>query len=74
MSLLLTYLLITYCNHIFGRVVVNVKKTKMMISCENAAKPSFLVLFIERVLTVIPSYASFAGVGCIRDAAILEVN
>ena len=46
----------------------------MMISCENAAKPSFLVLFIERVLTVIPSYASFAGVGCIRDAAVLEVN
>ena len=46
----------------------------MMISCENAAKPSFLVLFIERVLTVIPSYASFAGVGCIRDAAVLEVK
>ena len=32
------------------------------------------MLFLDRVKAVIPSYASFSGVGCIRDVEVLEVN
>ena len=34
----------------------------------------FLLLFAERVYAVNSSSASFAGVGCIKDVAVLEVN
>ena len=37
-------------------------------------KESFLLLFVERVKAVIPSSASFASVGCIRDLMVLEVK
>ena len=37
-------------------------------------KTSFPVLFAERVQAVTPSSASFAGVGCIRDVVVLELN
>ena len=57
---------------------VNDKNTKIMISGENAGrlqeKASFLVLFAEWVQTVILSSTSFAGVRCIRDLAVSEVN
>lgn len=34
---------------------------------------SFVVQFAENEWVVIPSYTSFASVGCIRDVVILEV-
>ena len=37
-------------------------------------KASYLVLFAKRVHTLIPSYASFADVGYIRDVVVLQVN
>ena len=37
-------------------------------------KTSYFVLFAERVKALIPSYGSFAGVGCRRDAVVLKVN
>ena len=52
---------------------VNVKTRKMMSSSENAGKV-ILVLFVERALAVIPSFASFADAGCTRDVVVLKVN
>ena len=37
-------------------------------------KASLLVLFAERVQVAIPSFVSFAVVGCISDVVVLEVN
>ena len=57
---------------------VNGKNTKIMVSGENAGRlqemASFLVLFAEWVQTVISSSTSFAGVRCIRDVEVSEVN
>lgn len=48
----------------------------MMISSENAGKvklkASFFVL-LQRLEAVIPSPASFVGVGCFRDVVVLGV-
>ena len=35
---------------------------------------SFLVPLGEKVWAVLPSFASFSGVGCIRNVVVLEVN
>ena len=35
---------------------------------------TLLVLFGERVSTVIPFYGSFARIGCIRDVVAVKVN
>ena len=46
----------------------------MTITCENTErsqrKASFLALFAERLLAVIPFSASFAGVGWIRNVVL----
>ena len=44
-----------------------------MSSSENAGKV-MLVLFVERALAVIPSFASFADAGYTRDVVVLKVN
>ena len=57
--------------------MVNVKETKMMISSENAEKVAMEGKFpctFCRKLAVIQRYASFSGVGCIKEVVILEVN
>ena len=51
-------------------LIVNDKKTKIMISIENAGmvteeRKCPFILFPERLLIVISSSASFAGLGCI---------
>ena len=48
---------------------VNVKKTKMMFSSENAGKATKENLLAETTVTT--SSASFAEVACIRDVVIL---
>ena len=52
--------------------------TKMVISSENARKitmkTGFPVLFAERMEILISSYASFEGVGCIRNTVVFKVN
>ena len=37
-------------------------------------KLSFLLLFVERIVTVIPSSVCFTGVGCTRDVVALGVK
>ena len=54
---------------------VNVKKTKVMISSENAGKVTIERKFPCTVLlVVVPSYASLASDGFIRNVILLEVN
>ena len=50
----------------------NDKKQKFQVSLTR--KTSFLVLFAETIYTVIAAWASLAGVLCIRDVMVLEVN
>ena len=60
---------------------VNVKKTKMIISCEDARKIIIEGKFSGTICrkdvgsnSVKNGYASFASVGWIRDLVVLEVN
>ena len=49
----------------------------MMSSNENTGKVgkvALLVLFVEKVSTVISSHDNFAGIGCIKDVVVVKVN
>ena len=53
---------------------VFVKRTKMIVSSKNAneitKEAKFPMLFAKKVYTVIPSYASIVGVGCITNIVV----